>query len=78
VLLSLALNLRLSRKMIVSACRCTVQLTVMGLVLVPVFASNNVWLVLGLAGAEQARGGGAMWRSWFTATASAAAAPGNL
>jgi len=49
-------NLHLSKKLIISALRCTVQLTIMGFVLVPVFESNNVYLVMGIAGASPRQG----------------------
>ena len=36
--------------LVIAAARCTVQLTVMGIVLVPVLESESIWLVMGLSG----------------------------
>ena len=47
--LSLFLGLNIHTSLLVSAIRCVVQLTVMGLVLDNVFASQNVWGVIGIA-----------------------------
>jgi ABC-type iron transport system FetAB permease component len=47
--LSLVLGLGIGGSLVVAAARCVVQLTVMGLVLDKVFASQNVWGVAGIA-----------------------------
>jgi len=47
--LSFALNLGIGGSLLVAAVRCVLQLTVMGLILDKVFASNNVWGVVGIA-----------------------------
>lgn len=47
--LSLILGLGIGGSLVVAAIRCVVQLTIMGLLLDKVFASNNVWGVVGIA-----------------------------
>lgn len=47
--LSFALNLGIGGSLLVAAVRCVLQLTVMGLILDKVFASHNVWGVVGIA-----------------------------
>lgn len=48
--LSSALGLGIGGSLVVAAIRCVIQLSVMGLVLDKVFASDNVWGVIGIAG----------------------------
>ncbi|WWC87291.1 uncharacterized protein L201_002179 [Kwoniella dendrophila CBS 6074] len=48
-LLSLVLGLGIGGSLVVAAARCIIQLSVMGLILDRVFASNNVWGVIGIA-----------------------------
>ncbi|WVW78877.1 hypothetical protein I302_100840 [Kwoniella bestiolae CBS 10118] len=48
-LLSLVLGLGIGGSLMVAAGRCVLQLSVMGLILDRVFASNNVWGVFGIA-----------------------------
>jgi ABC-type iron transport system FetAB permease component len=45
-LLSMTLGLKLEANIIVSAIRCVVQLTIMGLILEPVFANDSWWTVM--------------------------------
>jgi ABC-type iron transport system FetAB permease component len=47
--LSASLGLGIGGSLVVAAIRCVVQLSVMGLVLDKVFASDNVWGVVGIA-----------------------------
>lgn len=49
-LLSSALGLGIGGSLVVAAIRCVVQLSIMGLVLDKVFASDNLWGVIGIAG----------------------------
>lgn len=49
-LLSGALGLGIGGSLVVAAIRCVVQLSVMGLVLDKVFASDNIGGVIGIAG----------------------------
>ncbi|WWD00178.1 hypothetical protein V866_007087 [Kwoniella sp. B9012] len=48
-LLSLVLGLGIGGSLMVAAGRCVLQLSVMGLILDKVFASNNIWGVFGIA-----------------------------
>ncbi|WWC67551.1 uncharacterized protein I206_101460 [Kwoniella pini CBS 10737] len=48
-LLSLILGLGIGGSLIVAAARCILQLSIMGLILDKVFASNNIWGVFGIA-----------------------------
>lgn len=48
-LLSGILGLGIGRSLVISALRCIIQLSVMGLVLGRVFASHNIWAVAGIA-----------------------------
>ena len=48
-ILSLILGLGIGGSLIVAAIRCVVQLTIMSLLLDKVFASNNIWGVVGIA-----------------------------
>jgi len=47
--LSLVLGLGIGGSLVVAAIRCVVQLSIMGLLLDKVFASDNVWGVVGIA-----------------------------
>jgi ABC-type iron transport system FetAB permease component len=47
--LSAALGLGIGGSLLVAAIRCVIQLSVMGLVLDKVFASDNIWGVVGIA-----------------------------
>lgn len=48
--LSIVLGLGIASSLLIAAVRCIIQLSVMGLVLDKVFASNNIWGVVGIAG----------------------------
>lgn len=48
--LSIILGLGIASSLLIAAVRCIIQLSVMGLVLDKVFASNNIWGVAGIAG----------------------------
>lgn len=48
--LSIVLGLGIASSLLVAAVRCVIQLSIMGLVLGKVFASNNIWGVAGIAG----------------------------
>ncbi|WWC59062.1 uncharacterized protein I303_101609 [Kwoniella dejecticola CBS 10117] len=48
-LLSLVLGLGIGGSLMVAAARCVLQLSIMGLILDKVFASNNIWGVIGIA-----------------------------
>lgn len=48
--LSIVLGLGIASSLLVAAVRCVIQLSIMGLVLGKVFASNNIWGVVGIAG----------------------------
>lgn len=48
-LLSTVLGLGIGRGLVVAACRCIIQLTVMSKVLGTVFESNNIFAVIGIA-----------------------------
>lgn len=48
--LSASLGLGIGGSLLVAATRCVVQLSIMGLVLDKVFASQNIWGVVGIAG----------------------------
>lgn len=48
--LSIILGLGIASSLLVAAVRCVIQLSIMGLVLGKVFASNNIWGVAGIAG----------------------------
>lgn len=48
--LSASLGLGIGGSLLVAATRCVIQLSVMGLVLDKVFASQNIWGVVGIAG----------------------------
>ncbi|WWD21960.1 hypothetical protein CI109_106448 [Kwoniella shandongensis] len=47
--LSLILGLGIGSSLLVAAARCVIQLSVMGLILDKVFASDNIWGVIGIA-----------------------------
>lgn len=47
--LSIILGLGIASSLLIAAVRCIIQLSVMGLVLDKVFASNNIWGVAGIA-----------------------------
>ena len=48
-ILSLILGLGIGTSLVVASIRCVVQLSIMGLVLDRVFASDNIWAVAGIA-----------------------------
>lgn len=48
-LLSLVLGLGIGASLVIAAVRSVVQLTIMGLVLDKVFASDSIWGVIGIA-----------------------------
>lgn len=48
--LSIILGLGIASSLLIAAVRCVIQLSIMGLVLGKVFASNNIWGVAGIAG----------------------------
>ena len=48
-ILSATLGLGIGGSLVVAATRCVIQLSIMGLVLDKVFASDNIWGVIGIA-----------------------------
>lgn len=48
VILSRILNLGISSSLLVASLRCIIQLTIMGLYLEKVFASDSIWGVIGI------------------------------
>lgn len=46
ILISMWLQLGLHAKLVISACRCVVQLLLLGLILVPIFKANAWWLTV--------------------------------
>jgi hypothetical protein len=48
-ILSATLGLGIGGSLVVAATRCIIQLSIMGLVLDKVFASDNIWGVIGIA-----------------------------
>ncbi|KAJ1844493.1 hypothetical protein LPJ73_005156 [Coemansia sp. RSA 2703] len=67
------MKLRLEKQIVVAAVRCFVQLTVLGLVLKRVFATNNSLVVLGIAVSEwksKRRVKGMFWISFLTISVS--------
>jgi ABC-type iron transport system FetAB permease component len=48
-ILSATLGLGIGGSLVVAATRCVIQLSIMGLVLDKVFASDNIWGVVGIA-----------------------------
>jgi hypothetical protein len=48
-ILSATLGLGIGGSLVVAATRCVIQLSIMGLILDKVFASDNIWGVIGIA-----------------------------